>query len=173
MSPIVFKKLARQLRELEDDYCLFEIVATKVAEQVEEPKYDINLAYIAAVPREAQAVYWLWRFICEVSLNGIEDFILQSAGMYAQQTHAALAMVGARELMRRLEAAIPLAGPSAQFTELSDQSWFNQFQPVPEFAALESVDRPQSGETVYKVVRGLPGLVAAFIRRNADVLIEA
>ncbi len=107
-------------------------------------------------------------------MNGIEVFLIDSLGDCIPQVHEALAMVGAQELVRRLEAAIPWAAlGSAEFTLLPDQFWFNQFRPVPEFPTLQSVDRPQSGETVYKVIHGLADLVAAFIRANEEVLFEA
>ncbi len=159
---------------MEDNYRLFQLAATNIREQVEEPLYHENLERLAAVPRKAQVVYWLWLFQCEASLNGIEVFLIDSLGDCIPQVHEALAMVGAQELVRRLEAAIPWAAlGSAEFTLLPDQFWFNQFRPVPEFPTLQSVDRPQSGETVYKVIHGLADLVAAFIRANEEVLFEA
>jgi hypothetical protein len=172
--PISFQKLPNQLLSKEDKHRLFELVATNIREQVEQPLYQRNLDRLAAVPREAQAIYWLWLFQCEASLNGIEDFILQSLGKYSPQIHEALTMVGALELGRRLEAAVPLAREwAAEFTTLSDQSWFNQFAPMPEFPTLQSVDRPtpQSGEKdVYTIIESLDELVGAFIRSHEQVL---
>jgi hypothetical protein len=168
VSLISFQKLPKQLLATDDKHRLFELVATEIREQVEQPLYQKNLERLAAVPREAQGIYWLWLFQCEASLNGIEDVILQSLGKYSAQIHEALTMVGARELARRLEAAVPLAREwGADFTTLPNQSWFDQFAPMPEFPTLEAVN-----ENVYPIIDSLDDLVTAFVRSNEQVLFE-
>jgi hypothetical protein len=115
----------------------------------------------------AQVVYWLWRFQCEAGLNGLEVFTLNNLGIYSPQVHGALQIVGAKELVRRMEAAIPHARRSdAEFCLLKDQSWFEQFEPIPDFPTLQSVD-----VGVYPIIDSLAKLVVEFIRRNKRILI--
>jgi hypothetical protein len=169
LSQFKFQKIPRSILTTDHPHRLFELVATSIRGQVEDPLYEVNPARVAAVPPAARTVYWIWLFQCEASLNGIEAFTLQALGTYAPQIHAALTAVGAKELVRRLEAAIPHAREcDAEFTTLPDQSWFNRFVPVAAFPTLQSVDKG-----VYPIIDSLDGLVVAFFRSNEDALFEA
>ena len=180
MSQFQFRKLPRSLLQPEKQDRLFELGAKFIRAQVEDPMWYPNAERAAAIPQEAQTVYWLWLFVCEASLNGIEVFILEPLGEHSREVHAALTAVGAKELVRRLEAAIPLAreGP-AEFLTLPDQSWFNQFARVAEFPTLQSIDnagpRRDAGPGrfgVYALFDPLRDAADAFIRANEHVLFE-
>jgi len=180
LSQFQFRKLPRSLLQPEKQDRLFELAAEGIREQVEDPPWVPNADRAAAIPPEAQTVYWLWLFVCEASGNGIEVFILNSLGECSPQVHAALKAVGAKEFVRRLEAAIPLAREwAAEFTMLPDQSWFNQFTPVAEFPTLRSIDDKGPGRDagpgrfgVYALFDPLRDAADAFIRANEHVLFE-
>jgi Domain of unknown function (DUF4375) len=169
MSHTRFNRLARSLLRAANDENLFESVWKEVASQVEDETSDVNFANLARVPVEAQTVYWLWRFQAEVAYGGLEVFVLQSLGIYAPQIHAALKEVGAHELLRRLEAAIPIAlkEGSAELSRAPNQVWFQQFAPVLEYPTLQSIDKG-----IYPIVLSLTDAVATYIRRNEGILFE-
>lgn|GEM_PF-6057909 len=168
MSQFQFRKLSRSLFEPKKEGRLLELAAKDIAAQVEDVPHRPNPERAARLPPEAQTVYWLWHFFKEAQLGGMEVFILEPLGEYAPQIHAALVNVGATELVRRLEAAIPLAreGP-AEFTTLPDQSWFEQFQPVRDFPTLQSID-----QGIFPVIQSVTDTAGAFIRSNENTLFE-
>jgi hypothetical protein len=163
-----FHKFSRALLRTSHNHHFFELVADGICDQVEHPPCEVNLERLALVPQEVRTIYWLWRFQCEAGTGGMDVFILEPLGIYSPQIHAALKTVGAKELVHRLEAAIPFAreGP-AEFTGLEDQTWFNQFTPVADFPMLESVN-----EGIFPLVHALSDIVAAFIRSHEATLFE-
>jgi hypothetical protein len=174
MSQFQFRKLPRSLIQRKKQDRLFQLAAEDIRKQVEDPPWIPNADRAAAIPPEAQTVYWLWLFVCEARGNGIEAFILNSLGECSPPIHAALTAVGAKEFVRRLEAAIPHAREScAEFTNLPDQSWFNQFAVVAEFPTLQSVDDLGSVRFgVYDLFDSLREAADAYIRSNEHVLFE-
>src|SRR5262249_16489409 len=130
-----------------------------------------NRERLAAIPIEAQTIYWLWRFQSEAGHGGLEVFVLDWLGIHSPQVHAALKSVGAQELAIRLEAAIAIARThqyhSAEFTRLKDQAWFGQFPPNPEYPTLQSVDRG-----IYPLIIALTDAVVVYIKANRPVLFE-
>jgi hypothetical protein len=170
MSEFRFQKLPRSILGAGNEDRLVELTAESIRAKVEVPLYRVNADRVAGLPPEAQTVYWLWLFICEASCGLMDVFILEPLGKFAPQIHAALTAVGAKELLRLMEAAIPLARESgvAEFTTLTDQSWFNQFAPNPEFPTLQSTNAK-----VYGLIKSLRWCLASdFIRSNARALFE-
>jgi hypothetical protein len=161
--------LPRSLLKTSDEQQFFEYVSKEIAKQVEDNPHVTNIDKLANVPIEAQVIYWLWLFQCEAGYGGFDAFILDHLGVYSPQIHAALTAVGAHELVHRLEAAISHAvgRPTAEFTKLPDQTWFQQFSPVPEYPTLESVNKG-----FYPVVLSLTDRVVEYVRSNASVLFQ-
>ncbi|HYO62687.1 MAG TPA: hypothetical protein VER08_03420 [Pyrinomonadaceae bacterium] len=119
----------------------FQELAEHVRQQAESRPYVTDMERIATLPREARALYFLWMFYAEVGGNGIEHFLLEPQGLFTPQAHEALRMVGASELVERLEAGIPHALASdAEFSAGSDVAWFRQFRANPKYPTLQSVD---------------------------------
>ena len=141
----------------------FQELAEHSRPQAESQPYVTDLARAAELPQQARALYFLWMFYAEVGGNGIENFLLQQLGVFAPQAHEALRLVGASELVERLEAGIPhaLSSGSAEFSAGSDLTWFRQFQPTPKFPTLQSVDAD-----IYD-------LVGDDLRDKANAFIEA
>jgi hypothetical protein len=109
--------------------------------QVESSRFIPDLVKLKAVPIEVETFYWLQRFRDEAEGNGISTFILNDSISATRQTLESLRRVGADELARRLEAAIPLAIDShAEFTRNGVPAWSRQFPRNPEFPDLRSVD---------------------------------
>jgi hypothetical protein len=163
-----FKKLPQSILS-ENDQTIFERAHEHIAAQVGEKSGEINRSRFNKIPDKAKAIYWLWRFQCEAGVCGIDVFVLEPLGIYAPETHAALVMVGAVELARRLEAAIALARKgSAEFKRLQDQSWFNQFKPLPEFPTWESLLR----STFALTKSSLTDLTIRFTKKHKIVLFE-
>jgi hypothetical protein len=169
MSRFLFRKLPKAARDRAKwPQQLFQAVADNVSQQVEKANSDVDAACIEGTPFAAQVVYWLWRFQCEAGTNGFEKLLLDNLGIYAPQMHAALLAVGAKELVRRMEAGIPHArGSCAEFNLLQDKTWFEQFKPTPSFPTLQSVD-----EDVYPIIASLTDAVESFILENAEELFE-
>jgi hypothetical protein len=165
---MTFKKIPQSILK-ENDRTIFERAHEHITAQVEEKSGEINRIRFNKIPDKAKAIYWLWRFQCEAGVCGIDVFVLNSLGIYAPETHAALVMVGAIELARRLEAAIALAleGP-AEFKRLEDQSWFNQFKRLPEFPTWQSLDR----STFALTKSSLTDLTVKFIKKHKTTLFE-
>src|SRR5207237_878246 len=69
-------------------------------------------------------------------------YLLEPQGVHTPQAHEALRMVGASELVERLEAGIPhaLASGSAEFSASPDLTWFRRFKSTPKYPTLQSVD---------------------------------
>ena len=137
----MYQKLAREKFESTPRQYWFEELATHIALQAESPPYVTDLDLVANLPREARAIYFLWMFACEVGGNGIECLILQQQGLFTPQIHEALQLVGATELVERLEAAIPHAIEcAAEFTFGPDMAWFRQFGYNSKYRTLQAVD---------------------------------
>jgi len=164
-----FRRLSRSLLQPDKQDRLFELAAMNITAQIEDPPHRRNPDRAAALPCEARTVYWLWHFFKEAQLRGMEVFILEPEGLFAPQIHAALVNVGATELVRRLEAAIPLAREvgMAEFSTLPDQSWFEQFRRVPNFPTFESID-----EGVFPLIQSVRDTAAVFIQSNERILFE-
>src|SRR5689334_16920142 len=47
-------------------------VAVHIQDQVEDPPFKPDLAFLGRLPQQAQVIYWLWRFICEADSVSIE-----------------------------------------------------------------------------------------------------
>ena len=165
----MFKKLPRSLLAAEYPQVLVESVHDAIAQQVEQVRYCVAPEQVATLPEPGQTVYWARYFECEVACNGFDYFILEPLGIYAQPIHAALRALEAHELVRRLEACIPLARGTecAEFTALADQSWFEQFALDPDFPTLESVN-----DGGFEAADQLSEFTAAYIKSNAHVLFE-
>lgn len=150
-----------KFESLERDLWFQELVE-HIRPQAESEPYVTDLARIAALPREARALYFLWMFYAEVGGNGIEYFLLEPQGLFTPQAHEALCLVGASELVERLEAGIPHALASgAEFSAGSDLLWFRQFRTNPKYPTLQSVDAD-----IYD-------LAADELREKANAFIEA
>ena len=141
----------------------FQELVEHIRPQAESQPYVTDLARAAELPEQARALYFLWIFQAEVGGNGIECFLLEPSGHFAPQAHEALRLVGASELVARLEAGIPhaLGSGCAEFSVGSDLAWFRQFQPSPKFPTLQSVDAD-----IYD-------LVGADLRTKATAFIDA
>src|SRR5262245_42175189 len=138
----MYQKLARENIENRSGHYRFELVVKHIGPQVESRPFITDLNLAAALPPEVRAVYFLWIFICEAGGNGIEDFLLQQQGHFTPYVHAALKMVGATELVERLEAGIPHAiNCEAEFTFGPDMIWYRQFPNNPAYPTLQSVDK--------------------------------
>lgn len=155
-----FESLERDLR--------FEKLAEHISPHAESEPYVTDLARAAELPAPARAIYFLWMFQAEVAGNGLEYFLLEQQGHFTPQAHEALNMIGASELVERLEAGIPHAlALDAEFTTGSDLAWFRQFQPREPYPDLESVD-----DGVYDLVESdLLDKVNAFIEAQRAVLV--
>jgi hypothetical protein len=138
----VYQPFPREEFESTERDLWFQELAEHIRPQVESAPYVTDLARATELPREARALYFLWMFYAEVGGNGIENFLLQQLGIFAPQAHEALQLVGASELVERLEAGIPhaLASGSAEFSAGSDLTWFRQFHGNPKYPTLQSVD---------------------------------
>jgi hypothetical protein len=169
MSAFRFRKLPKAAREkAKSPQQLFQAVAQNIGKQVKNPDGRVDAERIEHAPLPAQVVYWAWRFQCEAGGSGIGTLLVDHLGIFAPQFHISLEKVGANELIRRLEAGIPLAKQvHAEFTRFHDQSWFEQFKPDPEFPSLQAVDKG-----VYPIVSSLTDLVAAFIDKNEGDFFE-
>jgi hypothetical protein len=170
MSRLSFRKLPRSLLEAASNQELWESVWEEIASQVEDRPFTVNPDKLAGVPDDAQSIYWLRLFEAEVGTNGMEVFILEWLGLYAEQIHTALRAVGASELVRRLEAAIPFAlgTRAAEFQRLPDLSWYKRCPPSRDYPTLQSVDKG-----IHPIVDSLTDAVAAFIRRSENILFDA
>ena len=117
-------------------------MAQHICLQAESPPFVTDLNRVAQLPTEVRAIYFLWLFSSEVGGNGIENYLLQQQGHHTPFVHEALKLVGAGELLERLEAGIPHAvvSESAEFSAGTNMSWFRQFHPNPKFPTLQSVD---------------------------------
>jgi hypothetical protein len=166
MMETPFQKLPKSLLETRKNHGLFEAVARGIRLQVEDPPYAVNMLQLAQIPYPAQAVYWLWRFQCEAGVCGIDVFVLNRLGVYSPQVHSALKAVDAIALALLLEKAVALArDESAEFRQLPDQSWFEQFSRTTDFSDLHLLNKP-----VFSLMDALSDLVAAYIRANeADI----
>ena len=120
----------------------FQELVEHIRPQAESHPYVTDLARAAELPQQARALYFLWMFYAEVGGNGIECFLLEPQGHFTPQAHEALRLVGASELVARLEAGIPhaLASGSAEFSAGSDLTWLRQFRVNPKYPTLQSVD---------------------------------
>jgi hypothetical protein len=169
MRTVRFRKLPKAARQkAKSPQQVFQVVAKNIGEQVKNPDGRADAERIEQAPFPAQVVYWLWRFQCEAAGSGIGTVLVDHLGIFTPQFHASLKEVGADELVRRLEAGIPLAKQVyAEFTRLHDQSWFEQFKPNPEFPSFQAVDKG-----VYPIVSSLTDLVAAFIDKNEGDFFE-
>ena len=137
----MYQKLSREKLESTSREYWFEELARHIAPQAESLPFVTDVDLVANLPREARAIYFLWMFACEVGGNGIECFILQQQGLFTPQIHEALQLVGATELVERLEAAIPHAiGWAAEFTFGPDMAWFRQFAHNARYPTLRAVD---------------------------------
>ena len=163
-----FKKLPKSLLRSKRPRQVYDQIAQQVRNLGEDRSGNPDFARLALLPAPAQTVYWVFRFQCEAGICGMDKFVLDHVGIYSPQIHAALKEVGAHDLARLLEAAIPLARDgSAEFERLDDQSWFEQFRPTDEFPELHLLNKP-----TLALERGLDTLVMAYIRAHESVLLE-
>jgi hypothetical protein len=161
-----YRRLPKRLLSAYPSHRVFEILAKHISEQVESPPYTVDLARLAQMPREVQTTYWLWRFVCEAGIAGMDVFILNSLGIYSSNIHAALIAIGAKELVANLEAAVAFARDAhAEFTRLASQEWFDQFSSYGPFNSLQSINRP-----TFALIDGLRDAVATFIQQNEGKL---
>lgn len=120
----------------------FQELAEHIRPQMESSPYITDLDKAASLPVEVRAIYFLWEFYSHVGGNGIEVYLLELHGYHAPYAHEALKLVGASELIERLEAAIPhaIASGVAEFTAGSNMAWYRQFSPNSQYPTLQSVD---------------------------------
>jgi hypothetical protein len=138
----MYQPFPREKFEIIEPALYFQEMAEHIRPQAESDPYVTDLARVSELPCEARALYFLWMFYAEVGGSGIENFLIQQLGIFAPQAHEALQLVGASELVERLEAGIPhaLASGSAEFSAVSDLTWFRQFRANPTYPTLQSVD---------------------------------
>jgi hypothetical protein len=170
MQEHVFQKVPLSLLRDAKPHRIADLVAKHIVDQADEPRVGVNPDRVAAMPHEAQVVYWLSVFQCEAGVCGIDVFILNSLGMYAPQVHAAFRAVGANDLVRLLEASVAIARhlETAEFTQLADQSWFDQFPPTGEFSSLDSMN-----PTAFRLINALPDLVVHYVRAHQEILFKS
>ena len=166
MSHNKFKRLPKSLLRSKRPRQVYEQIAQQVIDLGEDRSSNPDLEILASLPVPAQTVYWVWKFSSEAGICGMDVFVLQHLGIYSPQIHAALKEVGAHELARLLEAAIPLAR-HAEFKQLRDQSWFKQFRPTNKFSKIAQLNEP-----TFALERGLDALVMAYIHAHEDVLLD-
>ena len=79
-------------------------------------------------------------------------------------------MIGADELVERLEAAIPLSLEwSPEYTRLDDYSWFTRFKPSAKYPTIKSIDTLET----YKLIGDdLRDKANTFINNHMDVFCE-
>src|SRR5689334_1857798 len=87
----------------------FQELAEHIRPQAESEPYVPDFSRIDKLPKEVTALYFLWEFQSEVGANGIESYLLEPQGLHAPHAYEALKLVGAAELVKRLEAGIPHA----------------------------------------------------------------
>jgi hypothetical protein len=146
----------------------FQELAEHIRPQAESHPYVTDPTRVSGLPKEVQALYFLWMFYCEVGANGIETFLLEPLGNWTPQAHEALRLVGVSKLVERLEAGIPhaLASGSAEFSAGPNLEWFRHFPPNPNFPTLQSVD-----VDIYDLVGDeLRDKANTFIETHRDVL---
>jgi hypothetical protein len=137
----MYQRFSREEFESTKRQYWFEALARHIAPQAESRPFVTDLDRMADLPREVRAIYFLWMFACEVGGNGIECFILQQQGLFTPQIHEALQLIGATELVERLEAAIPHAiAWESEFVLGPDMAWFTQFRENPKYVSLQAVD---------------------------------
>jgi hypothetical protein len=137
----MYQKLAHETFENTPRQYRFEALANHIAPQAESRPFVTDVDLAANLPREVRAIYFLWMFFCEVGGNGIECFILEQLGHFTPQVHEGLQLIGATELVERLEAAIPYAIESrAEFTLGPNMVWFRQFGRNAKYRTLQAVD---------------------------------
>ena len=137
----MYQKFSRAQFDKTERRLWFQELAKHIAPQAESRPFVTDLNRLADLPREVRAIYFLWMFGAEVGGNGIECLSLQQQGLFIPQMHEALQLIGAVELVERLEAAIPHAIASeAEFTFGPDISWFRTFRHNPKYSTLQSVD---------------------------------
>ena len=169
-SPRMYQPYPREKFETLSRDSWFEEIVQHIQPQAESQPYVTDLARIADLPPPARALYFLWMFYAEVGGNGIECFLLEPHGHFTPQAYEALRLVGAVELVERLEAGIPhaLATGCAEFGTGSNLDWFKQFHPNPNYPTLQSVD-----VDIYDLVAdNLRDKANAFVEANNEVLIR-
>ena len=159
----MYQPFPREKFESTEPTLYFQEMAEHIRPQAESDPYVTDLARVSELPCEARALYFLWMFYAEVGGSGIENFLSQQLGIFAPQAHEALQLVGASELVERLEAGIPhaLASGSAEFGAVSDLTWFRQFRVSPTYPTFQSVDT------------GISDLAGDDLRDRANAFIEA
>jgi len=120
----------------------FQELADHISKQAEKgAPCDFDYSVVNAMPKEVQAIFFVWWFSCEAGGSGFAGFLLQNVGLHAQEAHEGLRLIGADELVERLEAAIPFSFEwTPEFTRLEDYSWFKQFKPSVKYPTIESID---------------------------------
>ena len=98
----------------------------------------------------------------------MDVFVLNQLGIHSPEIHAALREVGADELARLVEQAVALARDgSAEFKQLPDQSWFEQFRPGGEFSELDELN-----PATFRLTDSLSDLAETLIRTHRKALFE-
>lgn len=159
---------AQNFENLERDLWFQEMVE-HIRPQAESEPYVTDLVRTSELPPPARALYFLWMFYAEVGGNGIEYFLLEQQGHFTPQVHEALRLVGAPEVLERLEAGIPhaVASDCAEFSTGPDLDWFRRFQPNAKYPTFQSVD-----EDIYEWVEDdLLEKANAFIETWKDLLV--
>ena len=162
MSLSIFKRIPEAAQ--------FGDVAVHIQDQVEDPPFKPDLAFLGGLPQQAQVVYWLWRFICEADGLGIETFLMKREGVYAKQVANALKAVGADELRARLLAGVPLAIATfnADFLFVRDRAWFYTIPRNKKFKRLSAIDQGLDA----RLYEDLRERGRKYIHRHQDVFIN-
>ncbi len=165
-----FKRGPKSILNRPHEHPIFQFTGEHVRGQAENPRTGLpDPGRLAAMPKPARTVYFLWIFRCEAAANGLEVFILNGLGCFSREVHAALKEVGARELAQRLEMAIALARHAcAEFKRLPDTTWFEQFDAEPRYATLHALDE----DGTYDLVENLTATVVAYIRVHRRALFD-
>lgn len=154
--------------ESENDHDLFQACYEHISSLLGEQWFPTsNATSLDGIAEEALTVWRLWWFAAEVAGNGMSAWVL-NCPPHAREiidSHAALARVGATELVRLLEASIPLAANNeAEFTREPERDWFAQFPMDAALVDMESIDSKS-----FDLAGGkLSSLVAEYMRKNRD-----
>lgn len=168
---VMYKKLALSKLATVKQEWWFQELADYITKQSEKAApYDFDYARVKTMPKEVQAVFFVWWFSCEAGGSGFEGYLMQSAGLHAQEAHAGLTQMGATELVERLEAAIPLSfewSPEYSFQE--DHSWYSQFPRNTKYPNIESIDTPETYDLIGDDLRDKANI---FIKNNLDIFAD-
>lgn len=147
----------------------FQELSTHISSQVFSRPFVLDPERIAKMPEAVQAIYYCWEIAGEVGGNGFSKYLLDQQGHHAPFAHAGLKLVGASELVERMEAGIPhaISAGCAEFSSGTNMDWFRKFPGNPKYPTLESVD-----VDIYDLANdGIRDKCNAFIGKHREVFV--